>query len=64
MTLVTAYEMPRTEPVIVAVADQEPENNAVEHNGGNCGVPPTASKPVKAVSLEFIGFRVIALIHN
>ena len=53
MALVTAYEMPKTEAaVIVAVAHQTPENNAVEHNDGNCGVPPTASKPVKSVSLS------------
>lgn len=52
MTLATAYEVPRAEPVIIAVGDQTPaNNNAIEVNDCNCGVPATASKPVKVVSL-------------
>lgn len=54
MALVTAYEVPRAEPVIIAVADQTPavsNTNAMELNDCNCGVPATVSKPVKVVSL-------------
>jgi len=55
MALVTtAYVVPRADPVIVAVADQTPavsNNNAMELNDCNCGVPATVSTPVKVVSL-------------
>lgn len=55
MALVTAYEVPRAEPVIIAVADQLPavaNTNTIELNPCNCGVPASVSKPVKVVSLS------------
>lgn len=57
MALATAYEVPRAEPVTIAVADQTPAINAVEHNDCNCGVPSTASRVVKAVSLDVMGSK-------
>lgn len=54
--VVVGYEVPRAEPVIVAVDGQEPANSAAaaaarEENNYNCGVPPNVSKSVKAVSV-------------
>lgn len=58
MALATAYEVPRAEPVIIAVADQTPANNSVEHNNDcNCGVPSTASRVVNAVSFGVMGSK-------
>lgn len=49
----TAYEIPRAEPVIIAIANEDsrsPVNNAEDKDDCGC-VPPNASKQVHAVGL-------------
>lgn len=55
MALTKAYEVPIVEPVIITVVDEAsppPVNNAGDKDDSSCGVPPNASRSIRAVSLS------------
>lgn len=59
--VVVGYEVPRAEPVIIAVDGQGSANAAAAaaaagDNNCNCGVPANASKSVKAVSVLLLQY--------